>query len=508
MSPLTFWSNNLLLSELLTAHENYSEVFQLKDKLAILGLTCDSRLVKPGFLFAAFEGTNTDGSEFIGDAINRGAIVILSSPKLKKKFMNLDNVVWLIDINPRYCFAKLVAKFFDNQPEYVTAITGTNGKTSVACFLQQIWSSSGRNSASLGTLGIQTSIPLTRGTCTLSNNLTTPDPVNLHQNLAKLSKSGVTHIAIEASSHGLDQYRLDGLRIESAAFTNFSQDHLDFHGTESIYLASKLRLFSDLLNEGGTAVINADSHKAKTVLDTAKKRSSSIITFGKSNADICLLSEMLPSKTGQRLNLSVFGQNVETTVPLIGAFQIFNSMCALALAIASGVSVENALNGIRSLKNVRGRMELVGRHPSGAPIYVDYAHTPDALKNLLLTLKPFVKNKLSIVFGCGGDRDAKKRFSMGSIAESFADNIIVTDDNPRSEQPQLIRNAILRGCPSGKEIGNRKEAISSAIHRLAPGDILVVAGKGHEEGQIVHRKVLPFDDREEIKRSLEASVDE
>jgi UDP-N-acetylmuramoyl-L-alanyl-D-glutamate--2,6-diaminopimelate ligase len=465
----------------------------LKDT-EIVGLTCDSRRVEPGFLFAALPGTRADGRAFIPDAVTRGAAAVLAPPGTD--IDRWGRRVALIAVeNPRRQYALMAARFFGAQPKTIAAVTGTNGKTSIVAFLRQIWTHLGRRAASLGTLGLVAPGVKTAG------NLTTPDPVDLHKSLKDLADAGVGCLAMEASSHGLAQYRLDGVKIAAAAFTNLTRDHLDYHGTIDAYLKAKLRLFTDILPPTGTAVINVDAPYADAVEAACRKRGQRVLTHGRRGRDI-RAKAITASMGGQTLALSVQGRDATITLPLVGTFQAENALCALGLAIACGEDVEGALKALECLTGVPGRLQLVGRHPSGAPVFVDYAHTPDALMTVLKALRPHATKRLHVVFGCGGDRDPGKRPEMGRIADEFADVVIVTDDNPRSEDPVAIRREILAGCPAAREIGDRAEAIRVALGALQSDDVLIVAGKGHERGQIIGTEVRPFDDAEEVLSAL------
>ena len=461
-----------------------------------VGVTSDSRQVKPGFLFVALTGSQVDGRIFINDAISRGAIAVLAPEGTNPDLTN-NKIPLITDINPRHRYSMLAAQFYKTQPHFVVAITGTNGKTSVAGFVRQILSKLGHKSASVGTLGLELcGFDTSSGSKINSKfNLTTPDAVDLHQCLSELENYGINHLALEASSHGLDQCRLDGIKISAAAFTNLSRDHLDYHLNVEGYLKAKVRLFSELVVDGGAAIINADDIYANAFFNTAQARGFQLLSYGKKGHDIRLI-KMQPEHDGQRIKIEVLGTEYNLKLPLIGDFQAFNAMCALGLVIQLGENVQNAVSQLSSLKNISGRMEHIGSHPNGAAIFVDYAHTPDALENVLKTLRSHTKNHLHAMFGCGGDRDYGKRFEMGEVASRLADRVIVTDDNPRSEDPALIRSAVLKGCPSAVEIGNRKLAIMRAIEGLKAGDILVLAGKGHETNQIINNRTLPFDDRE------------
>jgi UDP-N-acetylmuramoyl-L-alanyl-D-glutamate--2,6-diaminopimelate ligase len=373
-------------------------------------------------------------------------------------------------------------------------VTGTSGKTSVASFTRQIWSQQGVLAASIGTVGL---ISPKRE---IYGSLTTPDPVALHQSLGELADEGVSHLAIEASSHGLDQYRLDGLRITAGAFTNLSRDHLDYHPTLEAYLAAKLRLFTELIEPGGTAVIVSDHPESETVIAAAQTRRLRIMTVGRQGSGIRLRASKLEGFS-QLLEVSYEGVAYQVRLPLPGSFQIENALVAAGLAIATGTPPERAFAALAHLKGAKGRLELVGER-NGAPIFVDYAHKPDALAKTLEALRPYAKNRLVVVFGCGGDRDPGKRPMMGAIAAKLADRVIVTDDNPRSEEPAAIRAAILHAAPGAVEIGDRREAIGASVASLHPGDVLVIAGKGHETGQIIGKQVLPFSDHEAVAAAL------
>lgn len=468
---------------------------RLKD-LNITGLTADSRAVEPGFLFAALPGTHEDGRAYIADAVDRGAAAILAPDGTA---CDTDNVQLITDTNPRKLFARLASRYFKIQPEITVAITGTNGKTSVAQFARQIWSLSGHNAAALGTLGVVSDALQTPG------NLTTPDPVSLHKLLADIAKQGIDHLALEASSHGLDQFRLDGVKVCAAAFTNLSRDHLDYHASMEAYLEAKARLFSDVLVSGGVAVLNADIEQRKFLEEVCAGRGHSVITYGLLGDSIRLIRSS-PTSRGQLLDLEVFGKAERIELPLAGAFQAMNALCASGLALATGISTEDVLQSLEQLSSVPGRMELAGQRNNGAAVYVDYAHTPDALSTALEALRPHTSHKLSVVFGAGGDRDKGKRALMGKAAAGLSDNVFVTDDNPRSEDPSVIRKDVLVGCPDAYEIGNRGDAIEAALSQLASGDVLLIAGKGHETGQIVGDTVLPFNDRE-ISRDLIKALD-
>ena len=462
--------------------------------LEIAGLSADSRAIKPGFLFAALPGSQADGRAFVPQALANGAVAVLGPPGIGDADAT-EHVAFIEDENPRRRLALLAARFFGQQPETVAAVTGTNGKTSVAVFTRQIWAHLGKQAASLGTLGIAGPDFEHIGA------LTTPDPIALQSDLADLAKRGVDHLAMEASSHGLEQFRLDGVRVKAAAFTNLSRDHLDYHGSMDAYLAAKLRLFSELLDADGIAVVNADSDAAAVVRKAAGDRR--VIEFGeRADGDGVQLVHTTPKPSGLDIEMSVAGTRIEASVPLVGTFQAKNILAALGLAVACGAGAREAAEALPALKGAPGRVERAGRHRNGAAVYVDYAHTPDALETVLEAVRPHTEGSLSVVFGCGGDRDPGKRPMMGKAAAGHADRVIVTDDNPRSEDPAAIRRAALEGAPDAIEIGDRTEAIAAAIEALGPGDLLVIAGKGHERGQIVGDTVLPFDDRDVARAAL------
>ncbi len=454
----------------------------------ITGLTADSRQVERDFLFAAIPGSQVDGRRFIPDALDFGAAAILSTIDVQAEVAAGASTILIADPEPRRQFAWMADRFFDAQPETQVAVTGTNGKTSVVTFVQQIWTALGFSAVSLGTLGI-------RGPGVDRNiSLTTPDPVSLHRDLASLCDVGISHLAIEASSHGLDQFRLDGLRLNAAGFTNLSHDHIDYHGTNEAYLSCKLRLFGELVPPGGAAVLNADSDVYAAVRNAAVKAGLSILSYGSAAADIQLKS-LTPRADGQRLAVAFARESVTVDLPLVGDFQAWNVLCALGLVLATGGTTfkETAL-ALRTLKGVPGRLEHVGSRQNGAAVYVDYAHTPDALKAVLKALRPHTRGRLLVIFGCGGDRDPGKRSMMGQTATALADIVVVTDDNPRSEEPAAIRAAVLAASPRAIEIGDRRTAIRRTVASLETGDVLVVAGKGHEQGQIVGDAILFFDD--------------
>lgn len=459
----------------------------MKASTEFAGLAADSREVEPGYLFAALPGARADGADFIEDAVRRGASAVLGRPELGARVRALG-ARFIAEDNPRLALARRAAAFFGAQPQTVAAVTGTNGKTSVSVFLRQIWRAAGHEAASLGTIGVVTA----HGARSLRQ--TTPDPIELHRLLADLQAEGVERLAVEASSHGLDQYRLDGVDIAAAAFTNITRDHLDYHPTFEHYLASKLRLFREVVRPCGAAAINADAAYAERFLAAARERGLRTLSVGASGEGLKLLG-CAPRQDAQTLTVSFEGRNRQVELPLAGAFQASNALIAAALAIALGDEPETVFSALGRLRGAPGRLERVALSRAGAPIYVDYAHTPNALETVLSALRPHAEGRLHLVFGCGGDRDKGKRPLMGAVAARLADRIIVTDDNPRSEDAALIRKEILTCCPAAREIPDRAEAIAAAIGGLGSGDALVIAGKGHEPGQIVMDEVRPFSDR-------------
>ena len=473
--------------------------FQARPDLDIAGLTEDSRKVQPGFLFAALSGSKADGRAYIADAVKRGASAILAPPGTVIDQAALDAAARVIfDSNPRRRFALLAARFYARQPETVAAVTGTNGKTSAAHFTRQLWTALGHKGGYIGTLGA-----FAPG-LDIPGSLTTPDPVRLHQLLADMSANGVTHLAMEASSHGLHQYRIDGVRLSIGGFTTLSRDHLDYHGSMAAYIAAKLRLFSDVMLPGGVAVLNADSPEFPAFDAACRLRDHKVVSYGKAGTALQVIESRIVAE-GFDLKLSVFGKSHRVLLPLAGTFQVGNALCALGFVLAGGADPEAAVAALGQLKGVPGRMEYVGAAATGAPVFVDYAHTPDAIETVLNALRPHTNGKLAIVFGCGGDRDRGKRRLMGERATALADRVYVTDDNPRSEVPGAIRAEVLQGAPGAVEIGDRSEAISAAIAALRPGDVLLLAGKGHETGQTVGEQVIPFDDREVARDALQAA---
>jgi UDP-N-acetylmuramoyl-L-alanyl-D-glutamate--2,6-diaminopimelate ligase len=457
----------------------------------IAGLTVDSRQVRPGFLFAAWSGAQTDGRRFAAEAVKKGATAILTDDPAALDLDDIQrrSIAIVTDPNPQRRLALAAARFYGPQPKTIAAVTGTNGKTSVAHFTREIWAALGLPAASLGTLGLVT--PQGRR----AGSLTTPDSVGLHRDLAELAAAGIDHAAIEASSHGLHQCRLDGVAITAAAFTNLSRDHLDYHLTMDAYRAAKERLFLALLPRDGRTVINADSGEFPRLSELCRARGHTVVSYGEADgADLRIVSRA-PTRGGQSLTLDLFGARHDLVLPLVGEFQAYNVLAALGLVVATGSPVDDAAATLAGLPGVPGRIQFVGE-ANRAAIFVDYAHTPDALTTVLTALRPHTEGRLVVVFGAGGDRDRGKRPLMGIAASALADRVYVTDDNPRTEDPAEIRRAVVAAAPGAIEIGDRRAAIAAAIGELGPGDVLVLAGKGHESGQIVGTETLPFDDVE------------
>ncbi len=462
--------------------------------IRITGLTSDSRVVKPGYLFAALPGSSVDGAKFIPQAIAAGAVAILAAEGVAA-----NGAVVVNSSNPRQAFARAAAHFFGRQPDLIVAVTGTSGKTSVASFVREIWSAMGIRAASLGTVGVVSP----SGTRELEH--TTPDPVSMQEAVAALADDHVNHLAIEASSHGLDQFRLDGLRLSAGGFTNLSHDHLDYHPSVESYFNAKMRLFEELLPPGAPAVINVDTEHGRAAAARCKRRGLDVLPVGSEGTAFRLI-DVLNEGFGQRLDVDVRGARYRVQLPLVGAFQASNALVAAGLVLGTGGDEKQIMHALESLKGARGRLELVGRAKSGAPVFVDYSHKPDALENAIAALRPYTKGKLRVVFGCGGDRDRAKRPIMGGIATRLADKVYVTDDNPRTEDPAVIRAAIMAAAPGAVEIGDRAAAIRAAVDALEAGDVLMVAGKGHEEGQKIGKTVLPFSDHDAVKAAI-AGID-
>ncbi|WP_295441227.1 UDP-N-acetylmuramoyl-L-alanyl-D-glutamate--2,6-diaminopimelate ligase [Sphingorhabdus sp. EL138] len=453
------------------------------DKI-VTGFAIDHRKIAPGTVFGAFEGAAFNGEDFIDDAIAAGAIAVVARPEALVR-----GAMHVAEANPRRAFAHLAAKFFRPFPDHVAAVTGTNGKTSTAELTRQLWRMAGHNAASIGTLGITTASDQAK------TGLTTPDIVTFLSNLSGLAREGVSHAIFEASSHGLSQYRSEGVPVSVAAFTNLSRDHLDYHGTMEAYFEAKMRLFDEVVDESGCAVIWADDVWSDQAIARARKRELRLITVGEKGKGIQLLSRQ-PTQLGQTLELRIQGDVHKLKLPLIGAYQAANALVAAGVVMASGGEVESLLSHLARLQPVRGRLERAVITKSGAPVYVDYAHTADGLRAAIAALRPHTKGKLITVFGAGGDRDTGKRPEMGAVAVADSDIVIVTDDNPRSEDPSLIRADVMAGAKGAHEIGDRRYAIAFAIEHAEPDDIVLIAGKGHEQGQIIMGRVLPFDDVE------------
>jgi UDP-N-acetylmuramoyl-L-alanyl-D-glutamate--2,6-diaminopimelate ligase len=448
----------------------------------VTGFAIDHRKVVEGSVFGAFAGAMFNGEDFIAEAVDRGAVAVVARPEAKA-----ERVPLLADSQPRRLFAQLAAKFYAPYPETVVAVTGTNGKTSTVEMTRQIWRMSGHRSASIGTLGVTTSDDQVK------TGLTTPDIVTFLHNMAGLKRMGTSHVAYEASSHGLDQHRCEGVPLAAAAFTNFSRDHLDYHETMQAYFEAKMRLFDELLEPGKPAVIWADDPKSLEVIERCGRRGHDVLTVGR-NGEAIRLVEQSPTALGQTLLLEHGGKSHRLALPLIGAYQAANVLTAAGLVLATGGKWDDTFAAMQRVAPVRGRLERAVISRAGVPVYIDYAHTPDALEAAIAALRPHVEGRLITIFGAGGDRDQGKRPEMGRVATSLSDVVIVTDDNPRSEDPARIRADIMAGAPGATEVPGRREAIAEAIRIARDGDIVLVAGKGHETGQIIGDRVLPFDD--------------
>ena len=456
----------------------------------IAGLTADSRRVEPGMLFAAIPGTAMDGRDFIPQAVEKGAVAVLAPRGTEAPVPVLESD------EPRLDYAKLAKALHPAQPDTLVAMTGTNGKSSTVEFLRQVWARAGHKAACFGTLGITTS----KGVEPLRH--TTPDAVALHRTLADLAGQGITHAAMEASSHGLKQFRMHAVELSAAGFSNLTQDHFDYHPDFQDYFDSKAKLFTELLPEGAPAVINTSDQYGERMAELARAAGHEVMDVGWQGENI-RIDEIMPRAGSQDLTLVINGKRYGIRLPLAGEFQSLNAVQALGLAVATGVDLNDALMALELLSGVPGRLETVGETPDGAPVYVDFAHTEDGLEKLIRSIRPHTMGKIVVVFGCGGDRDATKRPKMGSVACKLADSVIVTDDNPRTENPASIRAEVLRGCTDATEIGDRRAAIREGLSRLGRGDCLVVAGKGHEQGQIVGDQTLPFSDQEEVRKALQ-----
>ena len=455
----------------------------------ISSITCDSRTVTQGSLFAALPGTVADGRDYIEQAIEKGASAILSTPGLP------IDLPYVASENPRLLYSQLASRLYAGQPETLVAMTGTNGKSSTVEFLRQIWSFAGLNAACFGTLGVR----YDGGYLPLSH--TTPDAVVLHQTLAKLKGMGVTHVAMEASSHGLKQYRLDSVKVTASGFSNLTQDHFDYHPDVEDYYGSKARLFTELTPQDAPVVINVNDDFGQKLAKDCETRGQKVVRAGWAGQDI-RIDEVMPRSASQLIDIIVDCKRHKVELPLVGEFQVLNAVAALGLARETGVDTQTAIAALGQLKGVAGRLEMAGRTADGAPILVDFAHTEDGLDKLLRSVRPHTMGRMIVVFGCGGDRDPVKRPKMGAMAAKLADHVIVTDDNPRTEDPASIRKSVLKGCPDAEEIGDREQAIRQGISMLGPKDCLIIAGKGHEQGQIVGDKIIPFSDVEKARQAL------
>ncbi|MEO0500214.1 MAG: UDP-N-acetylmuramoyl-L-alanyl-D-glutamate--2,6-diaminopimelate ligase [Pseudomonadota bacterium] len=458
------------------------DLLGIDDQAVVTGFAIDHRKVAAGTVFGAFQGATVNGEDFIADAIAAGAVAIVARPEAR-----VEGALHIADAEPRRRFAEIAARFFGPFPATTVAITGTNGKTSTAELLRQLWRFAGHPAASIGTLGVTTSAGQ------VSTGLTTPDIVTFLSNMAGLEREGISHASFEASSHGLAQYRTEGLPVRAAAFTNLSRDHLDYHGTMDAYFAAKLRLFSEVVDADGAVVVWADDDRSQAVMDAARARGIRVMSVGR-NGDMLRLKDQQPTRLGQTLTIDAGGKVHQVKLPLIGAYQAANALVAAGLAIATGGDTETTLANLARVVPVKGRLERVALSKAGAPIYVDYAHTPDAIAAACEALRPHTGDRLHLVFGAGGDRDQGKRGSMGAVAAKKADALYVTDDNPRGEDPKTIRAAILAEAPDAREIGDRRRAICVAIEAAGENDVVLIAGKGHEQGQIVGDMTLPFDD--------------
>ncbi|WHA42122.1 UDP-N-acetylmuramoyl-L-alanyl-D-glutamate--2,6-diaminopimelate ligase [Agrobacterium larrymoorei] len=458
--------------------------------LTITGITADSRKVQQAMLFVAVAGNKADGATFVQDAISKGAAAIVSSQPLNV------SVPVLVVSDARLYLALSAARFYGRQPETMVAVTGTAGKTSVASFTRQIWAFAGHPAAQIGTTGVIAPGREEYG------SLTTPDPVSLHALLAELADEGVTHAAMEASSHGLDQRRLDGVKLSAAGFTNLGRDHMDYHPTVEDYMAAKMRLFDTLLPKGSPVIIFADDPWSEQAIEVATKAGHDVRTVGR-KGDYLSLKRVEHFRHKQMIEVHHEGAIYEVDIPLAGDFQVANALVSAGLAMSTGVSASVAMKALEKLIGAAGRLELVGHSGNGALAYVDYAHKPDSLEKVLTSVRPFTSGRIITVFGCGGDRDKGKRPIMGEVATRLSDIVIVTDDNPRSEEPATIRSEIMAAAPGALEIADRAEAIRHAVSMLGNGDTLIVAGKGHEEGQIIGGVTLPFSDHEQVRSALE-----
>ncbi|MEP3227006.1 MAG: UDP-N-acetylmuramoyl-L-alanyl-D-glutamate--2,6-diaminopimelate ligase [Parasphingorhabdus sp.] len=450
----------------------------------VTGFAIDHRKIAPGNIFGAFQGARFNGEDYIEAAIAAGAIAVVARAEAE-----VEGAVHLVDDEPRRLFALMAARYFTPTPQYVAAVTGTNGKTSTAEMTRQLWRMAGLNSASIGTLGVTTADEQVK------TGLTTPDIVTFLSNMSGLAREGVSHAIFEASSHGLSQYRTEGLPVQVGIFTNLSRDHLDYHGDMDSYFEAKMRLFDEVVDAAGTAIVWADDEWSAPVIKRAMDRGLNLSTVGEQGTFLRLLSRT-PTQLGQVLMVKAQGNTHRISLPLIGAYQAANILCAAGAVLATGGQVEDVFDHLQRVQPVRGRLERAVITANGAPAYVDYAHTPDGLRAAIDALRPHVKGKLITIFGAGGDRDKGKRAEMGKVAAKLSDIAIVTDDNPRGEEPAAIRADILSGAPTALEVGDRRAAITHAISLAAAEDIILLAGKGHEQGQIIGDRIIPFDDVE------------
>jgi UDP-N-acetylmuramoyl-L-alanyl-D-glutamate--2,6-diaminopimelate ligase len=464
--------------------------------IVVDGLSADSRKIQSGFVFFALSGDKTNGSRFVADAVQNGAIAVVSSEAISDLKNNVPNIV---AENPRLVLAKAAAAFYKTQPQTIVAVTGTAGKTSVASFVRQIWEKIGQQAAMIGTTGIVAPGRKEYGA------LTTPDPVTLHALMSELADDGVTHCSMEASSHGLDQFRLDGIELSAAAFTNLGRDHMDYHPTVEHYFDAKMALFNRVLPKGSPAVIFADDEWSDKAIAHAKDAGQDVLTVGHKGAFLTL-KRVEQHRHEQRAEIHHDGQIFEVDLPLAGDFQMSNALVAAGLCIATGSDAKSVFDALETIEGAPGRLDLVGKSRKGAPVYIDYAHKPDALEHVLKAVRPFTTGRIILAFGCGGDRDKGKRALMGEIASRLADVVIITDDNPRTEEPDAIRREILSAAPDALDIGDRHDAIETSIEMLEEGDSLIIAGKGHEHGQIVGDKVLPFSDHDVARSVLQAEA--
>lgn len=466
----------------------------------ITGISVDSRMVEPGHLFAAMPGSRMHGGSFIQYALRMGAAAVLTDAEgadIAREELDASDAALVVTDDPRGALSRSAALWFGAQPETMVAVTGTNGKTSVSTFVRQIWLELDIPAVNLGTTGVE-------GAWTAPLNHTTPEPITLHRTLAKAARNGITHAAMEASSHGLDQRRLDGVLLQAAGFANFTQDHLDYHETFEAYFEAKAGLFARVLPEGGKAVINIDDPKGAEMVAIALERGHMVTKVGRATGADLRLDGQRFDGTGQDIRFTFEGEVFTARLNLIGGFQAENVLLAAGLVAACGEPIDQVAAVLPRLQTVRGRMQHAATRDNGAAVYVDYAHTPDAVATALQAMRPHVLGKLVVVVGAGGDRDPGKRPLMGAAAGEHADVVFVTDDNPRSEDPALIRAAVLEGCPEATEVGDRAEAILRAVDALDPGDALLIAGKGHETGQVIGDDVLPFDDAEQASIAVAA----